>query len=78
MKEVKLNEFITLGNKVYKCINDYDADHGSPCSSCDLQNTYGCHEVFCSPCTENQIESQVIFVLYDTIPDEELDYEIPS
>jgi len=77
MKEVKLNEFITIGSSVYKCVEGYKTDE-SYCANCDLDNTHGCREVFCSPCIEIFIETEVIFTLYDTIPDEELDYEIPS
>lgn len=55
-KEIPINEFVTIGNEIYKCVESDD------CSICDFTYSNHCNDALCSERTDGRL---VGFILYD-------------
>lgn len=68
MKYVPINEFITIGDEVFKCTQA--TSRHLLCENCDFYVTNNCDEY---QCTERVDQEEVIFILYDNISEDSLD-----
>lgn len=64
MNYVKVNDFITIENEVYKCVPFIDGYDSRGCGMCDFDETTHCNQYDCSRGMREDL-TESMFILYD-------------